>query len=76
MQHLPECIKAIGSAITGVASAWAFAIIICNGIKILSAAWLVNEGDLDAIEAKELMHIESVWNIKNTKDVAAKMKKW
>ena len=76
MQHLPECIKAIGSAITGIATAWAFAIIICNGIKMLCATWLVNEGDLDAIEAKELMHIESVWNIKNTKDVAAKMKKW
>lgn len=76
MQHLPECIKAIGSAITGVATAWTFAIIICNGIKMLCVTWLVNEGDLDAIEAKELMHIESAWNIKNTKDVAAKMKKW
>ena len=76
MQYLPECIKAIGSAITGVATAWAFAIIICNGIKMICVACLTYEGDLTSTEAKELMCIEPVWNIKNTKDVAAKMKKW
>lgn len=78
MQYLPECIKAIGSAITGVATAWAFAIIICNGIKMLCITWLASEAEvLDKEECTQLLKIEPVWMWKNTKDVAAKMKnKW
>lgn len=78
MQYLPECIKAIGSAITGVAAAWAFAVIICNGIKMLCVTWLTGDAEvLDKEECTQLMKIEPVWQLKNTKDAVAKTKnKW
>ncbi|MBQ8793098.1 MAG: hypothetical protein IJZ62_05970 [Clostridia bacterium] len=78
MQYIPECIKAIGSAIGGIAGAWAVTMCLCNGIKMLCATWLVGEADaITPEQATEMMKIEPVWQLKNTKDAVAKMKnKW
>lgn len=77
MEHVAECVKAVGSAIGGVATAWAFAIIILNGIKMFCATWLIGEGDLEAETSKDMFKIEPVWFWKNTKDTVNKTKnKW
>lgn len=77
MEHIAECVRAVGSAIGGVAAAWAFAIIILNGIKMGCATYLVDSREMSAEEAKELMHIEPVWFWKKTKDTVNKVKnKW
>ena len=77
MEHVAECIKAAGSAVGALGTAWAFAIIICNGIKMICAAYLVDNCDMEPTDAKELMKIEPVWFWKKTTDTVNKVKnKW
>lgn len=77
MEYVAEIVKAAGSAIGGLAGAWAVTMCICNAVKMLCVTYLVNEADMTAADAKECYKIEPVWKMQNTKDAVNKTKsKW